>query len=80
VIQAEGIDPDVPIPALNIESKENKFSFNESDFGRHIKNDESSSDAMQQNVDNSEAALKLAKEDYQLFSALMMLKGLHIVR
>ena len=80
VIQAEGIDPDVPIPALNIESKENKFSFNESDFGRHIKNGESSSDTMQHNEDNSEAALKLAKEDYQLFSALMMLKGLHIVR
>tara|TARA_B100001093_G_scaffold520252_1_gene613954 strand:+ start:1621 stop:2943 length:1323 start_codon:yes stop_codon:yes gene_type:complete len=78
VIQAEGIQPDVPIPELNIESKDNGFTFSESDFGRHIKNDNNIGITKKKNTQSSDA-FALAKDDYQQFSALMMLKGLHIV-
>lgn len=82
VIQAHGIQPDVTVPELEITSKKIKgmIDIEESELENHLLNADSSTE--QQIADlkllrNKE--LKLAKEDYQLYEALLLLKGMNAV-
>ena len=82
VIQAKGIQPDVMIPELTVNEKNlnNLLDINEENFKNHIvngdKNPQSQQD--QQKLKKSrEEELQLAKDDYQLYEALLLLKGLN---
>lgn len=94
-IQAEGIVPDIPLEHVKVASvEEPEFEpIKEADLTRHLENnngkdadkkdksdkkgsaDESKSD---EGDDNDMATL--AKKDYQLYEALNLLKGLHILK
>lgn len=80
-IQAEGIIPDVTIPDFTIEKEDTAFKLTEADYRRHIINTtDNSIDKKTNNIRLKEALsdqLQLAKDDYQLYSALLMLQGLH---
>lgn len=80
-IQAEGIIPDVTIPDFTIEKEDTAFKLTEADYRRHIVNTtDNSTDKKTNNIRLKEALsdqLQLAKDDYQLYSALLMLQGLH---
>ena len=84
VIQAQGIIPDVSVPELNVSDNNLKdiISLDESDYQNHLVNGEAKQEqarlvALQKVRDNE---IKLAKEDYQLYEALMMLKGMSAVQ
>lgn len=85
-IQAQGIEPDVIVPDLAVDTKPitGVMDFDEENYDHHILNNK-------QNVDEKKlrdihareaekAMAKLAIDDYQLYEALMMLKGLHAIR
>lgn len=83
-IQAKGIVPNITVPALTVKNSENGFiAIDEADFQNHLANESN-------NKNNKNAATKLkamlkseiqlAKDDYQLYEALTILKGLNAVR
>lgn len=83
VIQAKGIVPDVIVPQLDITNSgktKAMFNYDESDFSNHLVGAEE----LKKTRDDAEKSqamindeLKIAKEDYQLYQALMTLKGLN---
>ena len=79
-IQAHGIQPNVIVPELVVNKDEKEFlTIDESDYQNHLKNgarkkEQARLDAIKK---MRKAELKLAKDDYQLYEALMMLKGMH---
>ncbi len=85
VIQAQGIEPNVVVPELKVSEKntDGLIDFDEADYRNHLKNN-----THDKTVEAKLAALKkqrkeeikLARKDYQLYEALMMLKGLHAVK
>lgn len=83
VIQARGIIPNVVVPALEVSDKNLKdlITIDESDYQNHLKNGEAK--AEQAHLEKLKAQrkeeLKLAKDDYQLYEALMMLKGISAI-
>lgn len=88
-IQAYGIEPDVIVPELTVNGeKQNSAAllYDEANYGNHIVNNNDGakkSDALTQKeiqTSNQKAEIALAKEDYQLYEALMMLKGAHAMR
>lgn len=80
VIQARGIIPDVTVPKLSVEDLDtDKFIVDEADFENHLLNEKGiqlTRDEMLKRKVMLQSQLKLAKEDYQLYEALMMLEGL----
>ncbi len=79
-IQARGIEPDVIVPQLQIKEAENDNSdlIDEADLKQHLKNGHKrDKKKIEQQIKQQKAELKIAKEDYQLYEALKMLKGLH---
>lgn len=84
VIQARGIIPDVIVPALEVSDKNLKdlVHIDESDYQNHLVNGEAKQEKayLQQLKQRRKDELKLAKEDYQLYEALMMLKGMSAVK
>ena len=84
VIQAQGIIPDVSVPELNVSDANLKdlVTIDESDYQNHLVNSEAKQEqarlAHLQKIRDSE--MKLAKDDYQLYQALMMLKGMAAVQ
>lgn len=85
VIQAKGIQPDVVVPNLTVTEKDIKglLDLDESDYRNHLQNntdDEAYQKEINQLQKQRENELNLAKDDYQLFEALMMLKGMHAIR
>ena len=81
VIQAHGITPDIHVPALKIDKEDSKFlELTEADYNHHIENvgKEQLIKEKEQRKAILESEFKLAQENYQLYSALMMLKGLHV--
>ena len=84
VIQAQGIIPDVSVPELDVSDANLKdlVTIDESDYQNHLVNDEAKQQqarlANLQKIRDSE--MKLAKDDYQLYQALMMLKGMAAVQ
>ncbi len=84
MIQARGIIPDVSVPDLTVTSKDLSagLTIDESDYLNHLVNGEAKKeeDHLKQLKKVREQELKLAKDDYQLYEALMMLKGLSAVK
>lgn len=83
VIQAEGILPDVVVPNLTVSEKNIKglLDIEESNYRHHLQNGKKTN-AKQLEILKSlrKKELNLAKEDYQLYEALMILKGMNAVK
>jgi carboxyl-terminal processing protease len=80
VIQAKGIQPDVVVPALQVDEKNlsGLLDIDEEDYRNHLANgdsDENLQNSMKKYQQERDMEIALAKEDYQLFSAYLMLKG-----
>jgi carboxyl-terminal processing protease len=84
VIQARGIIPDVVVPALEVSDKNLKdlIKIDESDYQNHLANGDGKKEAkyLEQLRKRRKSELKLAKDDYQMYEALMMLKGMSAVQ
>jgi carboxyl-terminal processing protease len=82
VIQAKGIQPDVIVPPLQVNEKNlsGVLDVDEEDYRNHLRNgndtDENLQTQLQQYQKERNTEMALAKEDYQLFSAYTMLKGM----
>lgn len=90
-IQASGIVPDIELDRIKIASVDNNdnVQIKEADLARHLESSEENGDAENGNGDKQKPTkeqdkkkelLNLAKTDYQLYTALNMLKGLTILR
>ena len=82
-IQAKGITPDIVLDDIEVSKKEdNGFkATKEKDLSRHLKNgDEDEDDNSAKDNKDPEDKLALAKEDYALYEALNLLKGLSLVK
>ena len=75
-IQARGIIPDIELPALRIEAVERRSSINEGSLPGHLESD-SGAPAQAPPGMGSES---LAVEDFPLFQAINLLKGLALLR
>lgn len=82
-IQAEGIEPDIIVPELKLDIDKNNiekqvlFRIMEKDLNDHLKAKSKSKDRKRSIKKLHEKNMLLANKDYQLYSALMMLKGMH---
>ena len=74
------------MPELSVEDKKagGLLDVDEANFDRHIENKtdtmESKNALESERKKQQRSELTLAKDDYQLYEALMMLKGVHAVR
>lgn len=81
IIQAKGIEPDVVAPALEVNEKNlsGVVDLDEENYRNHLSNTEESDQNLQNQVQiyqkQRSTEIALAKEDYQLYAAYMMLKG-----
>lgn len=75
-IQAEGIEPDVVIPPLSVTSKEldQYIDIDESNYENHL--DNGHAPTLKNSKKESDDILLLAKNDYQLYEAIIMLRGM----
>lgn len=83
VIQAEGILPDVVVPELAVNEKDIKglIDIDESNYRNHLVNKKKSDVKKLEKLKNQrKKELDLAKEDYQLYEGLMILKGMHAIK
>lgn len=78
-IQAQGIVPDIELKEVKISDVDSPAlgALKESDLSGHLENKQDEKKAVSKKKD--ENALTLVKSDYQLYEALNMLKGLHIL-
>jgi carboxyl-terminal processing protease len=84
VIQAQGIHPDVVVPELTVDPKKVTalIDVDESNLRGHLQGEvEETADAKKklEILQRNKKAISLAKEDYQLYEALLMLKGMHAI-
>ena len=81
-IQAEGITPDIKVEKAQISrSAEPSFStLKEKDLSGHLSNGKGSKKKTAAKANNAEKKKDLSEEDYQLFEALNLLKGLSITQ
>lgn len=84
-IQARGIQPNIVVPELKVSEKEvtGLLDIDEEDYNHHLTNHTDKSSAMERaskRLDNQKKLLELAQKDYQLYEALMILKGMHAMR
>lgn len=81
VIQSHGITPDIYIAPLTLTSEHtDPFKAQESDYTNHIKAHRKLEEKARNKIQEQESTtqqVRLAKSDYPLFQALMILKGLH---
>ena len=77
-IQAKGIDPDIKLSTLKLSASDEKArdTYSESDLEGRLSNPNGESDSSKEQKSDKEA---LAQTDFQLFEALNLLKGLHIL-
>jgi len=80
-IQAKGIVPDIKLSTLKISAndKKERISFSEKDLDGRLSNPNDESPASGANAKDKPDAEKLAETDFQLYEALNLLKGLHIL-
>jgi len=79
-IQAEGIEPDVALAHVKLESLD-KVDFKpvkEADLSRHLQNGKAADDAKKEGQSKEEEAPEL--KDYALYEALNLLKGISIIK
>ena len=88
-IQAEGIVPDIVLDHIKVSSVNNKpaHSLKEADLSGHLSNGrhqnkegENSTASESEEQSHADKRAKLAKQDYQLYEAVNMLKGLMILQ
>ncbi len=81
-IQAEGIEPDIKLDHLKIAMRKNRgFKLlTEADLSHHLKNDNGKRGIKDGKADeNSTDSASLASDDYPVYEALNLLKGLHLL-
>ncbi len=79
-IQAEGITPDIVIDKLKVSARQTQGrAVKEANLSGHLKNPENGDDGAGKNETNEEDETPLAERDYELFEALNMLKGMHLL-
>lgn len=81
-IQGEGILPDIELRPIKVDAQDDKgLTIHESDLTGHLENSTSAEFKAQEDAAKKidEAEQKLAKEDYDLYQGLMILKGLAAV-
>ena len=83
-IQAEGIIPNIAVPEFNILFPKSELILDEADFQNHLPNDDTVSIKANLKISEEEQnllknQLKLAKTDYQLYQAVMVLQGLQVI-
>jgi len=80
-IQAKGIVPDISLNTLKMPAsdKNEAATFSESDLDGRLSNPNGDSDDTGDSAKTIEDTAKLAETDFQLFEALNLLKGLHIL-
>lgn len=81
-IQAEGIVPDIQLENMRVAAaEESGFSaVKESDLSRHLGNGRSNTGETAPAEDGKKTVGRSAADDYQLYEALNLLKGLHIMQ
>lgn len=85
-IQAHGIEPNVIVPELSVDEKKitGLLDFDEATYDHHIENHDGGDSQSQKKAltqkEEQQKQLELAKSDYQLYEAMMMLKGMHAVQ
>lgn len=85
-IQAEGIVPDIKLAKVQVSVVENNGfePVTEADLSRHLENGTAAEEAAATEdgteEDKEDSVSKLLKEDYQLYEALNLLKGLYILK
>lgn len=81
-IQAEGIEPDIPLENLTVTGVGDRgvAPLTEADLAGHLTNDTTNEGTEGQNETKEVPSSPLAKQDYQLQEALNLLKGISIVR
>jgi carboxyl-terminal processing protease len=81
-IQNEGIVPDIKLEDMKVAEvgqQEDMAPLKEADLSHHLNNDKDPN-AAKKAVSNDEKLKTLAKEDYQLYEALNLLKGLYLLQ
>ncbi len=80
-IQAKGIVPDIKLSTLKIPASDEKerASFSEKDLDGRLSNPNDESPESDANAKDKAESEKLAETDFQLYEALNLLKGLHIL-
>lgn len=79
-IQAKGITPDITIEEIDVPKEQTKINFNgfsEAELNRHLKNTNANNPIAKK---DSRDEINLLHEDYQLYAALTILKGLAVAR
>jgi len=82
-IQAKGITPDIVLDDVKVTKKdEDEFKLTkEKDLSRHLKNgDEEENSSKKKDSNDMKNKMVLAKEDYALYEALNLLKGINLVK
>jgi carboxyl-terminal processing protease len=77
-IQATGIEPDIKLSTVKLSEKDQKAreTYSESDLEGRLSNPNGDGDSSKEEEKDVE---ELAKSDFQLYEALNLLKGLHIL-
>lgn len=80
-IQAEGIEPDIVLESIKVTTLAEQASMRlkERDLTGHLQGDEETADETEAK-DGEGEEVSLAQTDYQLYEALNVLKGLHILK
>jgi carboxyl-terminal processing protease len=83
-IQAEGIVPDIKLEDVKVAAvgeQEDVAPIKEANLSHHLQNDKEDPGAKKPAAPSDDEKLKdLAKNDYQLYEALNLLKGLHLLQ
>jgi carboxyl-terminal processing protease len=82
-IQGEGIEPDIVIRPLRLAAEQDGPAFEptkEADLKGSLKNENGTTPAPSSGVAQDDEAQKLAEQDYALYEALNLLKGLVVTR
>ena len=80
-IQAEGITPDIELESLKIASIEKNIEpLSEADLTGHLENGNKKKSGKDTEKQDKDDAVSLIRDDYQLYEALNMLKGMAILK
>ncbi len=83
-IQAEGIVPDIKLEDMKVSEvgqQEDVAPIKEANLSHHLENDKEDTNAKNKSSVSDDKKLKtLAKDDYQLYEALNLLKGLYLLQ
>ncbi len=81
-IQADGIQPDIALESVKVTTlaEEASMRLKEKDLTGHLQGDAEDAEAGESAAKEDDKPVSLAQSDYQLYEALNVLKGLHILK